>query len=105
LGISSCPGVRVDPDQFPDCGYRVSGSKIDLECLCGDSLCPMGKAASCRDAQLLLSDQSAQGVCASVSDGLCQLVQQTPHGPASSCDSECRAQCGGAPDCILLCGC
>ena len=50
LGISSCPSVRVDPDQFPDCGYRILGNRIDLECLCGDSLCPMGSAASCLDA-------------------------------------------------------
>ena len=105
LGISWCPGVRVDPDQFPECGYRVAGSSIDLECLCGDSLCPMGKAASCRDAQALLSEQSAQGVCAGVADGLCQVVQRAGQASSSSCDKECRAQCGGVPGCLSLCGC
>ncbi len=105
LGISSCPNARVDPDQFPDCGYRVAGSKIDLECLCGDSLCPMGKAASCRDAQALLSEQSAQAVCAGLAEGLCQVVQQAPRGGSSSCDKECRAQCSGVPGCVTLCGC
>jgi len=105
LGISSCPAVRVDPDQFPDCGYRISGNKIDLECLCGDSLCPMGSAASCLDAKSLLFDQSAQGVCAGVAAGRCQLVKQTAHTATSTCDKDCRAQCGGVPGCFTLCGC
>ena len=105
LGISSCPTVRVDPDQFPDCGYRIAGSAIDLECLCGDSLCPMGKAASCSEAKALLFEQSAQGVCAGIAEGRCAVVQQTSHTAASSCDKDCRAQCGGVPGCLTLCGC
>ena len=109
LGISSCPTVQVDPDQFPDCGYRISGSIIDLECLCGDSLCPMGAAASCLDAKALLSDQSAQGICAEVADGKCQVVKQTATSTSSNtsanCDKDCRAECSGEPGCITLCGC
>jgi hypothetical protein len=105
LGISSCPSVRVDPEQFPDCGYRIAGKNIDLQCLCGDSLCPMGSAASCLDAKALLSEQSAQGVCAAVADGRCQRVAQTSHTSSSSCDKECRAQCSGVPGCLTLCGC
>lgn len=105
LGISSCPSVRVDPDQFPDCGYRISGSVIDLECLCGDSLCPMGSAASCLDAKALLGEQSAQEVCAGIADGKCQVVKQTSSNSGSTCDKDCRAQCSGVPGCITLCGC
>jgi len=105
LGISSCPSVRVDPDQFPDCGYRIAGSSIDLQCLCGDSLCPMGSAASCLDAKSLLSEQSAQSVCAGIAEGRCQLVQQPSHSSAASCDKNCRAQCSGVPGCVTLCGC
>ncbi|MEO8901758.1 MAG: hypothetical protein ABI627_09555 [Polyangiaceae bacterium] len=105
LGISSCPTVRVDPDQFPDCGYRISGSTLDLECLCGDSLCPMGSAASCLDAKALLADQSAQGVCAKIADGQCTTVTQTPVSSTSKCDKNCRADCGGDPNCVTLCGC
>lgn len=105
LSISACPSVRVDPAQFPDCGYRIAGAKIDLECLCGDSLCPMGSAASCLDAKALLFEQSAQGVCAGVADGRCQLVKQTPQSSTSTCDKDCRAQCSGVPGCINLCGC
>jgi hypothetical protein len=105
LGISSCPNARVDPDQFPDCGYRISGTVIDLECLCGDALCPMGSAASCLDAKALLSEQSAQGVCAGVADGKCSEVKQTPVVSSSTCDKDCRSQCGGDPNCVTLCGC
>jgi hypothetical protein len=105
LGISLCPGVRVDSEQFPDCGYRIAGNKIDLQCLCGDSLCPMGSAASCLDAKALLYEQSAQGVCAGVADGRCQRVAQTAHTSSSSCDKECRAMCSGVPGCLTLCGC
>ncbi|MEI9941522.1 MAG: hypothetical protein WDO69_30245 [Pseudomonadota bacterium] len=106
LGISSCPTALVDPDQFPDCGYRIAGSSIDLECLCGDALCPMGTAASCLDAKGLLSEQSAQEVCAGIADGRCQLVKQTSNAaPTSTCDKECRSECAGVPGCISLCGC
>lgn len=105
LGSSSCPTVRVDPDQFPDCGYRIAGNKIDLECLCGDSLCPMGTAASCLDAKALLAEQSAQGVCAGVAEGRCLRVRETPRTSSSTCDKECRAQCSGVPGCVTLCGC
>ena len=105
LGISSCPSVRVDPDQFPDCGYRIAGRRIDLECLCGDSLCPMGNAASCVEAQALLSEQSAQAVCAGLAEGLCHVVSQTPNTSRSTCDKDCRTQCSGVPGCITLCGC
>ncbi|HKO48034.1 MAG TPA: hypothetical protein VJV79_09940 [Polyangiaceae bacterium] len=107
LGISSCPRVRVDPDQFPNCGYRIAGNSIDLQCLCGDSLCSMGKAASCLDAQALLSEGAAQGVCAGIAEGRCQPVSPTSSSSNAKCPNakECRAQCSGVPGCITLCGC
>jgi hypothetical protein len=105
LGISSCAALRVDPDQFPDCGFRTLGTQIDLECLCGDSLCPMGPAASCIDAKRLLAEQSAQGVCAGVAEDRCVRVKQTPVTSKASCDPACRAECSGVPGCVTLCGC
>ncbi|HEY4104103.1 MAG TPA: hypothetical protein VGM44_09435 [Polyangiaceae bacterium] len=109
LGSSACPAVLVDPDQLPGCGYRISGNVIDLECLCDDSLCPVGSAASCADAKALLQDQTSQGVCAQVADGKCTTVSQTPasagSNTASNCDKDCRDECSGDPGCLTLCGC
>jgi len=105
LGISSCPKLRVDPEQFPDCGFRIAGSRLDLECLCGDSLCPMGNAVSCLDAQALLFEASAAGVCAGIAEGSCRVLKQTSRSSSSTCDKDCRAQCSGVPGCITLCGC
>jgi hypothetical protein len=109
LGITSCPTVLVDSDQMPGCGYRISGNVIDLECLCNDSLCPVGSAASCDDAKALLADQTSQGVCAKIAEGSCTVVSQSAtnanSNTSSSCDPDCRARCSGAPDCITLCGC
>jgi len=109
LGITSCPTVIVDPDQLPGCGYRISGSAIDLECLCNDSLCPVGSAASCGDAKALLAEQSAQSVCAGIAEGRCTVVNPSKMNASSntgaSCDKNCRAECSGNPDCIALCGC
>jgi hypothetical protein len=109
LGITSCPTVLVDSDQMPGCGFRISGSVIDLECLCNDSLCPVGSAASCADAKALLADQTSQGVCAGIAEGRCTTVSQsatsTSGTASSSCDKACRADCGGDPACITLCGC
>ncbi len=109
LGLSACPGVVVDSDQMPGCGYRVNGNVIDLECLCDDSLCPVGSAASCADAKALLQDQTSQGVCVGISEGRCTTVSQavTNAGTntASSCDKDCRANCVNDPACIQFCGC
>ena len=109
LGLSSCPSALVDPDQLPGCGYRINGSAIDLECLCNDSLCPVGSAASCDDAKALLRDQTAQGVCAGIAEGRCTTVSQSSQNAdsnsAASCDKNCRADCSGDPVCVQLCGC
>jgi hypothetical protein len=109
LGITSCPTVVVDADQMPGCGFRISGNVIDLECLCNDSLCPVGSAASCADAKALLADQTSQGVCAGIAEGRCTTVSQsatsTSGTASSSCDKSCRADCGGDPACIAFCGC
>ncbi|HLK39218.1 MAG TPA: hypothetical protein VKU41_20795, partial [Polyangiaceae bacterium] len=47
-GINACPGVTVDPNAFPNCGFVLhGGGTLDLECLCSDSLCPIGVPQSC----------------------------------------------------------
>src|SRR4051794_10610798 len=44
--ISLCPSLAVDHDLYPHCGFRPAGNTLDLECVCGDYLCPVGTALS-----------------------------------------------------------
>lgn len=108
LGIDLCPDVTVDNSVFPACGFRVNGSAIDIECVCGSWLCPLGTTATCDDAARLLSEQNEGEVCARVSAGEC--VELAVDGSSSSrgsgtCDTVCRDECAGAPTCIAACGC
>lgn len=107
--INACPSVSVDPGAFPGCGFRVGASStaLDLECLCSDSLCPMGVPTTCTQAAQLLQTQSVLGVCQQVAEGRCAQVVAPDASVTvpSSCDRTCQAQCGGAADCLQICGC
>jgi hypothetical protein len=111
--IDLCPEVTVDPGVYPHCGFHMhDGAVFDLECLCGDALCPIGVPASCDDVKKLLDAQSELLVCQQVSEGRCvSLVQQGSSsgsgggGSATTCDRQCESQCGGDPSCIQICGC
>jgi hypothetical protein len=109
---SLCPGVVVDQGALPSCGFRLHpGAVIDLECLCADSLCPIGVPDTCAQATQLLMSQTSLVVCQEASDGRCeQLVASdagaaSPTPTASTCDKQCESECAGEPDCIQLCGC
>jgi hypothetical protein len=104
-GISTCPNLLVGSDQFPDCGFRIHGDALDLECLCSGALCPIGAPATCDQARQLLSSQTEFGVCQQVNDGRCLDLNATRDAGANGCDKTCAAQCGGDPSCIKLCGC
>jgi hypothetical protein len=71
--IDLCPGLLVDHDLYPDCGFRVPAFSIDLECICGDSVCSMGTALSCAQAKALLASGSELTVCTQEADGRCAL--------------------------------
>jgi hypothetical protein len=102
--VSVCPGVAVDPGAFPECGFRLYGrSPLDLECICGDVLCPVGVPTSCADAAQLLDGQSSIAVCEQSLEARC-LPLAVPDA-ASACDQTCASECAGAPSCIQLCGC
>ena len=119
--IDLCPSITVDQGAFAQCGFRIHpGAVIHLECLCGDSLCPIGVPDTCDEAtQLLSSAQSALVVCEEASSGRCVAVSAgastTPTSTAtaaptstavpSTCDKDCQSQCAGNPDCYQLCGC
>ena len=108
--ISNCPGVDVDPGAFPGCGFRLHGTSLyDLECGCGDSLCPVGVPSSCATAQQLLDQEgSSLVVCEQVDNGTCLPLAGdagASSATSSSCDKECESACAGDPDCFQLCGC
>jgi hypothetical protein len=69
--ISTCPDIYVDYDVFPECGFRVHGSLLDLECACYGKLCPIGVTTSCSEAAALLQSQSSYTVCAQINEGRC----------------------------------
>jgi hypothetical protein len=103
--IDTCPGVDVDPGAFPNCGFRLRDvASLDIECLCGDSLCPVGVPTTCGEAQALLDGQNALLVCQQQAEGRC-LEMVTPDAGVSSCDTVCRDECAGTPSCLQLCGC
>ena len=102
--IDLCPGVTVDTGAYADCGFRLyAASPVDLECLCGDALCPIGVPQSCDDAQRLLDARSELQVCLQRSEGSC-VTLVTPDAGVSPC-AACAAQCGGSPACFSACGC
>jgi hypothetical protein len=101
--IDRCPGLAVDHDIYPDCGFRVPAVSFDLECVCGDFLCSMGTALTCAQAGALLADGSELAVCTQLSEGRC--AARATSKPASSCDRTCASECTGDPGCLVLCGC
>ncbi|MGH7293894.1 MAG: hypothetical protein ACRELB_03120 [Polyangiaceae bacterium] len=107
--IANCPGVDVDQGAYPGCGFRMqSGSIYDLECACGDVLCPIGTPVSCATAlQLLDQEQTSIVVCQQVDQGSClPILPAAGSGSGgSTCDKDCESQCAGEPGCIQLCGC
>jgi hypothetical protein len=109
--ISLCPTLAVDHDVYPNCGFRIRGQAIDLECACSGALCPIGAPATCEQAARLLSGQTELQVCSQVNEGRC--TTPTPQSTSSSasssgsstCDRTCAGECGGDPGCVKLCGC
>ena len=113
-GVTGCPGLTIDPSAWPSCGFRdTGGTSLDLECLCGDSLCPIGVATSCDQAATLLTQQNQLMVCEQVAEQRCVKVTipamtgsgQDAGGVPSTCNQTCIEGCGTADDCLQLCGC
>ena len=106
--ISVCPKIAVDHDLFPNCGFRLHGDSLDLECACNGALCPLGSPATCDQAAQLLQAQTELQVCAQVNEGRCTgggPAPATSAPPTSSCDRTCASECGGNPQCLKDCGC
>jgi hypothetical protein len=103
-GISACAGVAIDHDVYPDCGFRVPASSLEVDCVCGDFLCPLGVALSCTALQALLNSQSEIVACSQASEGRCAETRP-PTPPSGTCDRNCLSMCAGDPGCFVLCGC
>jgi hypothetical protein len=73
IGSTLCPGLTVDQDLYPGCGFRIhDGSDvIDLECACYGQICPIGVTTTCAQAATLMQDQSQYTVCMQVDQGRC----------------------------------
>ena len=73
LGISTCPGLLVDADLYPGCGFRIHDATdvLDLECACYGQICPIGVASTCTQATALMQDQSQYTVCMQVDENRC----------------------------------
>jgi hypothetical protein len=69
--LAICPGVPVDHDRFPNCGFRVGTGVIDIECLCDNYLCPLGSALTCKQARDLLETQFEAVACSQLDEGRC----------------------------------
>lgn len=110
VGTTECPNANVDPDTFPGCGYKTTTPSFDLECVCdGNTLCPIGVAATCADIAPLFAKRTVRDVCNQIGSGSCIEVGTTPPGTggsrSSTCDPTCSAECAGSPTCLQACGC
>ena len=56
LGLNLCPNVVINGSVYPECGFQVSGTAIDIECVCGAYLCPLGATPTCAAAASLLNE-------------------------------------------------
>jgi hypothetical protein len=102
--ISICPDLAIDHDVYPNCGFRVPATSLEVDCVCGDFLCPLGVSLTCAQLRGLLDSQSEAVACAQASEGRCADTKP-PAPPSSTCDRNCLATCAGDPGCIRLCGC
>jgi hypothetical protein len=118
-GTSECPGIIVNSSVFPECGFYISGTALDLECLCATYLCPMGAAPTCATAASILAGTDEGNVCAEINDNGCAQLTVSGSGgtggsggsggsggmDAGSCTMACQSMCAGEPDCLEACGC
>jgi hypothetical protein len=102
--FDQCPGLAIDHDVYPDCGFRVPSTSIDVECVCGDFLCPVGAVLNCTQAKALLDDQSEMAACVQQSEGRCAPRAAAKQG-SMTCDTNCADACAGDINCRKLCGC
>ena len=102
---SLCPSVVVNHDVFPNCGFRVKGGTLDIECACNGYLCPLGVPATCTQAAEMLKNQTEATVCAQIGESRCVAGNPVVPMGKGTCDKVCASECGGDPNCLIGCGC
>jgi hypothetical protein len=102
--IGHCPGLAVDHDRFPNCGFRAGTGTISVECFCDQYICPLGASLTCGQAKTVLATQYEITACSQVSEGRCAPRSAVPP-TGGSCDKNCAATCGADLACRRLCGC
>src|SRR5207245_10083489 len=70
--IAACPDLAIDHDVYPDCGFRVPSASLDVECLCGNFLCPLGAPPTCAQADALHASLSALPACTTTTQRRCR---------------------------------
>jgi hypothetical protein len=108
--ISSCPSLALNPQVFPECGFRIHGTAVDPECLCDNEyLCPIGHPTTCAEAATDSSgDVNYDSVCQQEVTGGCQDLTGASTGTGSSSSTACQMcvnACDNVPSCIDACGC
>jgi len=117
LAISSCPNLVLNPQVFPECGFRIHGTAIDPECVCGNYLCPIGVPTTCAEAASEASgDATYDSVCEQSVEGSCLQLNATgssggsgssgsSSGSSTSACQQCIQSCDNVPSCIDACVC
>jgi hypothetical protein len=118
VGSSVCPNDEINPNDFPNCGFRTTSPSFDLECLCdGNQLCPIGIASTCADVATLVTNRTVADICNQIGAGTCiEVGGGTPTtttttgtggqtGASATCDTSCASDCANVPTCLIACGC
>lgn len=110
LAVSLCPNDIIDSDLWPGCGFRLTPSGFDMQCVCDSHVCPIGTPLTCEQIAPLLAEQTQIGVCASAGEGRCVTPAATSGTSGggvspSGCDKACAQQCYGENGCLEQCGC
>lgn len=106
-GTSACPGLVVDSETFPKCGFRIGPTGASLVCACNGSICGMGSFATCSEAAAILRGTTEGEVCVQLGEGRCKEPSDDTSGGATptTCDKSCLSECGGGSGCAEICGC
>lgn len=110
--INLCPNLALNTKVFPECGFRIHGTAIDLECLCeNEYLCPIGvNTTTCAEATAAAGgDTTYDSVCEQIATGGCTDLAagggSTGSSTTNSACQQCISACDNVPSCIDACGC